>query len=180
MSARARLKAKSLLGRLTGFSVGVPVASVGLSWNVPADERDLVRRLLTFLEDRRVLYVAEYLEIPNHVTKSVLQIRAELTTILGQLPGDSRAAGALRAMRAACRKFLEEEHPDFRHVYLPGIGRPIRHEPGTDGGGTPGFFVALGELRATFGIHIAALAYEYQLDLEPELAAILPATETAN
>lgn len=48
----------------------------------------------------------------------------------------------------------------------------MRHR-GHDGE-LPGFFVALGELRAVFGIHIAWLAYEYQIDLEEQLTAILP------
>jgi hypothetical protein len=38
----------------------------------------------------------------------------------------------------------------------------------------PGFFVALGELRATFGVQIAALAVAYGIDVEDELASILP------
>jgi len=36
------------------------------------------------------------------------------------------------------------------------------------------FFAALGELRAVFGIHIAQLAVKYGIDVEDELAAILP------
>lgn len=169
MASRVRLKFKSLLSRLTGLSVGLD--GIGISWNPPMDEREQVRRLLTFLEDRRVLYVPEFLEVPDHVTTSVLEIRKEITATLQKLPQSSRAAASLKAMRAACRKFLEEDYPDFRHIYIAGPV-PIRHR-GRDGE-IPGFFVALGELRAAFGIHVARLAYEYQIDLDEELAAILP------
>lgn len=170
MPNRIRLKFKSLVSRLTGLSVGLD--GLGVSWNPPTDERDQVRRLLTFLEDRRVLYVAEYLEVPSHVSVSVLEIRKEITATLQKLPESSKAANILKAMRAACRKFLEEDYPDFRHVYIAGP-HPVRNHGRN--GELPGFFVALGELRAVFGIHIARLAYEYQIDLEEELTAILPA-----
>ncbi len=76
-------------------------------------------------------------------------------------------------MRAACRKFLTEPLPDFHHLshwHYPQWDRPdARMEA------SPGFFVALGELRAAFGIHLAFLATDYEIDLEAELAAILPA-----
>ncbi|MGH6983507.1 MAG: DUF6650 family protein [Stellaceae bacterium] len=65
---------------MTGLSIGLD--GVGVSWNPPTDERDQVRRLFTFLEDRRVLYVAEFLEIPSHVNTSVLEIRKEITARL--------------------------------------------------------------------------------------------------
>ena len=35
-------------------------------------------------------------------------------------------------------------------------------------------FAALGELRAVFGIHIGQLAVKYGIDIEDELASILP------
>jgi hypothetical protein len=38
------------------------------------------------------------------------------------------------------------------------------------------FITALGELRGSFGIHLATLATSYGLDMEDELASILPAT----
>ncbi len=40
-----------------------------------------------------------------------------------------------------------------------------------------GFFVALGELRASIGMQIANLASYYEIELEPDLAAILPAED---
>ena len=36
------------------------------------------------------------------------------------------------------------------------------------------FFAALGSLRATFGTLIAVIAVHYQIDVEEELASILP------
>ena len=36
------------------------------------------------------------------------------------------------------------------------------------------FFAALGELRGVFGLHIAKIAAQYGLDIEEDLASILP------
>jgi hypothetical protein len=166
---RRKIKAKSLVSRLSGFSL--PIIGGGLQWVPTESERDTVRKLLAFLEDRRTLYVEYCLEIEDQVAYSVLQIREELTKALQTLPDDSKANGPVRAMRAACRKFLTEPHPEFRNLARH-AHRPWGH---LDLEGGPGFFVALGELRATFGAQIATLAFAYGIDVEPELASILPA-----
>lgn len=171
---RGKIKAKSLAGRLSGFSL--PVIGGGVQWTPTKSERDTVRKLLTFLEDRRVLYVDYCLEMENAVAHSVLQIREVLTEILQALPEGSKSIGPVRAMRAACRKFLTEPHPEFknlaRHTY------PSWDRMNSEGG--PRFFVALGELRATFGAQIAALAFTHGIDIEHELASILPAEEESD
>lgn len=168
---KGKIAAKSLARRLTGFSLPF----FGVQWTPPTDEREIIRRFLTALEDRRVLFVPYHLEVVSQVTSSVLQTRELLTQTLQTLPETARAAGAVRAMRAACRRFLEEPHPDFRNL-------PPWHGRGRfdDEDGSPPFFVALGELRATFGTHIAALAYQYGIDVEGELASILPAPDDAS
>jgi hypothetical protein len=168
ISQKGRIAANSLVHRLTGFSLPF----FGVQWAPPADEREIVRGLLAALEDRRVLYVPYHLEVVSEVTSSVLQVREILTKTLQALPETSRASGSVRAMRAACRRFLEEPKPDFRNLMR---WRGSRH-PG-DEEWSPAFFVALGELRATFGTHLAALAYQYGLDVEPELASIFPSAD---
>jgi hypothetical protein len=101
-------------------------------------------------------------------------MRETLTKTLQTLPETSRAAGSIRAMRTACRRFLEEPMPDFRNLMRWHGGRHAGDEEGS-----LSFFVALGELRATFGTHVAVLAYQYGLDVEPELASILPSSDEA-
>lgn len=161
---RGKAAVRSLAHRLSGFSTPV----FGVSWNPPVDEREIVRRLLTALEDRRVLFIPMILEIPEQVTRSVLELREVLTGALQELPEDSPANGSIRAMRAACRKFLEDPRPEFRNVHP-------RHMYDRDAEGVgPEFFVALGELRAVFGAHIAALACSYGLEVEDSLATVLP------
>lgn len=171
ITKKGKIAAKSLGHRLTGFSLPF----FGVQWTPSADEREIIRRLLAALEDRRVLFVPYRLEVVSQVTSSVLRIRELLTETLQALPETARAAGSVRAMRAACRRFLEEPHPDFRNL-------PPHYSRGRFGDeeGSPPFFVALGELRATFGTHVAALAYQYGVDVEGELASILPPTDDAS
>lgn len=167
VTGRSKVKAKSLATRISGFSL--PIIGGGLQWRPTESERDIVRKLLAFLEDRRALYTDYFGEIEEYVEDSVLRIREELTKTLQALPEGSHAAGPVRAMRAACRKFLGENDAN--------LGRLERndHLPPSYMGGLPRFFVTLGELRASFGVQIAALAFAYDIDVEPELASILPA-----
>ncbi|MEW5772604.1 MAG: DUF6650 family protein [Thermodesulfobacteriota bacterium] len=163
------IKYRNILSRLTGFSTPL----FGVQWNPSEPEREIVRRLLTFLEDRRVLYVPRNLEVESEVEHSVLQIREELTKTLQYLSENSNASGSVRAMRTACRKFLTEPYPVFPNTPRRGERDwgPWMHR----GEFSDGFFVALGELRSVFGIHIATLSVSYGIDLEEDIASILPA-----
>jgi hypothetical protein len=79
---------------------------------------------------------------------------------LAKVGDASPAVPPLRAMRAACREFLTEPHPDFPHT---GQDRHHGRRAFRDG-----FFVALGKLRGTFGQQLAVLAYLYDIDIEAE------------
>jgi len=146
---------KKIALSLTGISTPV----FGISWNPPELERDIVRKLIVFLEDRRALFNPFDIEMPVYVDRSIIEIRHELTEILKILGENSDISQHVRALRAACRKFLDEITPQDRHRYG-------RHEAE--------FFAALGELRAIFGIHIAQLCVKYGIDIEPELASLVP------
>ncbi len=138
--------------RLTGFQTPL----FGISWTPPASDRESIRKLITFLEDRRVLYQDHHREITPHVTRSVLEIRDELTRTLQELSEDSAASPSIRAMRAACRRFLDETTKWHRDYMEPPI------------------WMALGELRGQFGLHLAQLCVKYGIDVESEIASILP------
>lgn len=150
-----KFKGKTLLSRLTGISL--PVVG-GVSWTPPIDEQRKASKFLTYLEDRRVLFHPYDMEIGDYVVQSVLDIRERLTADLEDINKSSVLGETLMAMRAACRKFLDEvQQPPNRRYYLE-----------------PNFINCMGELRALFGIHIARLAYVYDLEVGGELALILP------
>jgi hypothetical protein len=158
------MKFSEVARRLTGISCPI----FGLSWNPGVAKVASARQVLTYLEDRRVLYAPWEVEIPEHCVESILEIRHFLTDQLGHLDShDEDIAPHLRAMRAACRHFLSTSD---------GLrDGPARLQPWM--AGTPGWMFndALGELRAVFGIHIAQLSAKFGIDIEDELAVILPA-----
>lgn len=126
----------------------------GVEWVPPEPDRKIVRDVLTFFEDRRVLYNPWAWEMEREVTESVLRIREVLTDAIQRLGEDSTAAPAMRAMRAAGREYLNRERD--------------RHHNHHD------FTADLGRLRTLFGLQIAFLAYVYRIDLEEDLASIIP------
>ena len=68
-------------------------------------------------------------------------------------------------MRAACRKFLDSVTTDKRIVQF---GASTGHFASWQFNG------AVGELRGVFGIHITQIATQHGLDIEDDLAKIIP------
>jgi hypothetical protein len=157
------MKFSEVARRLTGISCPI----YGVSWNPGTAEVVYARKVITYLEDRRVLYAPWDVEVPGHCVESILDIRRFLTAELGQLDDkDDSIAPHLRAMRAACRQFLTTASTlDGGHGVRPWMG-------GFNGWR---FNDALGELRGVFGIHVGQLATKFGLDIEDDLATILPA-----
>lgn len=152
-----------IISRITGFSVPV----FGVSWNPPVAEITIAKQLVIFLEDRRVLYNDYELESPKHCAMSVLKIREYLTDTLKSLPSESKLEEHIRPMRNACRNFLDTVQDKNGHRLI------------VDNGFTGGpenwvFCTALGKLRADLGMRIGAIAVMHGLDLEDDLAGILP------
>lgn len=143
---------RDIASRITGISVPV----FGVSWNPPESERKIVRETFIFLEDRRALYNDFAHELDHEVSESVLAIRSELTASLRRLPEGSEAAPCFRAMRAACREYLDNARPR-------GLGGPFS------------FMSELGKLRAMIGVQVAYLAVKYGIDLDGELVSVIPA-----
>jgi hypothetical protein len=99
--------------------------------------------------------------MPSDCVASVIEIRRFLTSERRDLSDDALDA-QLSALCSACRKFLDS----VQRVPLP------HHS----GGGFQDwvFTTALGELRGVFGVLVAEIATKYRLDIEDELASILP------
>jgi len=109
---------------------------------------DIKRALSSALENQKEIIIKRQIEIFD----SVYQIRENISGILQELPENPKATSPLRSMRAACRKFLNNDC----------------HSSGNE------IAVALGELRGTFGAHLAILAVQYGIDINSELSSILP------
>lgn len=155
------MKFPDILRRLTGISTPI----FGVSWTPAEAEINVAKRLVSNLEDRRVLYNPNELELPPHCVHSVVEIRHLLSAELANLSDDSKLGSSIRAMRAACRKFLDDVQVDERIV---SYGAHPNHYASWH------FNSALGELRGVFGIHLAMIAAMYGLNIEDDLAKILP------
>ena len=154
--------------RINGFGITIPIFGVSLNWNPPESARTIARKVIISLENRRVLYDLYDVEDKGYCVRSIIEIRHFLTDqIIGSSEDDLEKN--LRAMRAACIKFLGK-------VDVPPASRNSKHS----------FRVhltlidALAELRAAFGLYIGILAAKYGIDIEEDLAKILPARDNDN
>src|SRR5437868_4133219 len=100
---KPRLLFQEIASKITGFSTPV----FGIQWTPPSKERDIAKSVVSFLEDRRVLYNPTELELPHHCISSVIEIRRFLTEKMDDLGQNCELAKNLKTMRAACRKFLD-------------------------------------------------------------------------
>ena len=151
--------------RLTGISCPF----FGISWNPSESERKVAQRVIRFLEDRRVLYNPSELESPRYCVESVCRIREYLTSEMQQIDSDSNLFSYMKAMRIACRKFLDRfSSKDDRFL----------DEARYNGNYSSWVFgSALGEMRGTFGNMIAQISAAYGIDVEDDLGAIIPGKE---
>lgn len=154
------MKFKEILKSITGISTPV----FGVSWNPPKTEKVVAKEVIAFFEDRRVLYNPSELEMPDHCVQSVMEIRNFLTGKIGALD-KGELCDSLKAMRASCRKFMDAvgANPDT-----------VKYGHHQGHWASWVFNSALGEMRGVFGIHTAKIAAMYGLDVEEDLAKILP------
>ena len=164
---RSRKVSAETARRITGISI--PFG--GLQWADPGpSDGEIVRKFIVFLEDRRVLFNAEHLEVVSQVEGSIHQIREECTKTLQGLTPGAFACQPIRAIREAGRRFHDAQNESFRFF---DDHRNHRHHDE----GSPGFFTALGAFRATVGYQVALLAAHYDLAIEGDLAGVLPTLE---
>jgi hypothetical protein len=122
-----------------------------------------------------VLYNEFEVEVPQHCVASVLEMRHFLTEVMMEHAQADELQKNLRAMRAACRRFLERMRIDPE-----GADSTIVRRAARQGLGFHDLLLnqALGELRGVFGIHVAQIAVKYGLEVENQLATIFPPEPT--
>ena len=154
-----KIRLAKILNHLTGISTPV----FGISWNPPQIERDTVQRLVTYLEDKRVLATpvsqaswALGVDVAvGRAVASVLEIRSRLGDTLEKLERDSELFKTLSIMREACRDFLEQmENPTYEQKV-----KILDH---------------IHQIRSVFGDQLTKLCVQYGIDIESDLVIILP------
>lgn len=144
---------KILRARLTGISLD------GASWEYKDGDKEIIRRVFLYLEDRRVLTQHPRRSIDDlpHIIQSVMDIRRYLTTQL-EIDGLSDAlVYSLRSMRAASRQFLDKVGPNGASVPDESVQAQL-----------------IGILQARFGEQLSPLAEKTKLDIDPALIEIMP------
>lgn len=144
---------------------GVSIPMFGLSWNPSTLEVDVAEKLVTFLEDRRVLYTFPPFEVFYATVNSVREIRSRLGESLESLKRSSELTILVREMQTACREFLDEvERID--PIDIDGWP-PSNIERRKD------FFASLVKFRRIFASIIAQISTRYGIDLEEDLAKMV-------
>jgi hypothetical protein len=162
------IKYREIISRIKKYKItGISTAVFGISWEIKDSDRKIVSKLISYFEDRRVLY----LQYEPHMKKancieSVLNIREYLTNEITQITPDSELIPILKYLRASCRKFLLRIEPfqnelDNLPEDVPSNAKFV-------------FSTALGELRASFGDTIAMLCTKYKINVSNDLGLILP------
>ena len=126
--------------------------------------------MIAEVEARRVLFSTYTNEIPDQCVASVLEIRAFLTGVIGAGGIADELEGPLRLMRRHCLRFLDrtgafEHGADGDRVLF---SQPRWHM------NDYWFGEALGELRTGVGMQVAVIAASFGLDVEDDLASVLP------
>jgi len=154
------MKFSEIASRLN--SVGIPWLSVG--WTPAKPDAAIARKAIRFLEDRRMLFNACAQEDPHHCYLSAIETRKAMTEALSDATEGSDLFKHLSAIRAACRRFLDSTQGSEERI---GPRDFCDFRSGE-------FFIALGELRASIGYHVALMASKWKINVENDLARVLP------
>src|SRR4051812_43453980 len=92
---------RKIANRLRGFGFEIPIVGGGVSaeWEPPALWETIAQEVITFLEDKRVLYNDFELETPDFCVQSVINIREHLTDQLQRMENKPGLPAHLRYMR---------------------------------------------------------------------------------
>ncbi len=161
------MKFSDILARVNGFSTPV----FGISWQPPTADIAVARRIIAEVETRRVLFSTFSNEVPDRCVASVLELRKLFTEILAAGGIGKELEGPVRIMRRYCVRFLDRvgasetrDAPGDRHLFRE--RQWMMHDYW--------FGEALGELRSGVTLPIAIIASSYGLDVDDELAQVLP------
>lgn len=157
------MKFESIYKNITGLSCPV----FGIQWNPPVIENIEAKRIVVFLENKRVLFNPSHIEDAQQCLNSVIEIRTFISDVLPPLSPNSPINKSMRRMRKSCLYFC-----DFvGHKKFSSFDHPVRISL---------LERELFKLRKCFGLSLAELAVAYGLEVEDGLASIIPFNNSNN
>ena len=147
---------------------GVSTPWLGVSWEYRESDADVVRRVFSFLEDRRVLYEPLNAQIFFYVSQSAAEIRQMLTRELGTGSVGEQLSESLQAIRMALRRFMDDLEKIEQRERSESLDALEIHDQQV---------LALGEMRGRVNSILALLAEKYKIEVAEELAAALQSPE---
>jgi len=97
-----------------------------VQWDPGTADVEVARKVIAFVETRRVLFSTYTNEVPEQRVRSVLEIRAFLNDVIGQGRIADELSGPSKLMRRHCVRFLERvgavERPEGATRHLPPQG----------------------------------------------------------
>lgn len=148
--------------RPTGFSIP---PGFGVQWEFAESDKEIARKAIIFLENRRLLFGERHMEDEMVCVRSAIEIRNRLTDLIPSAREGGGVEQSLRAVRAACTQFVNQ------------AGQEARNFRGFHGAGANPFGQALGELRSLVGIQLALLVDHYKFKVEENLLSIFPPSD---
>lgn len=146
--------------RLNGITIG-PVSG---QWERKDDDREIARRVVNLLADRRMLWKDFSREVEEHCVNSATQVRRDLGVLLDNPEISRYLAQRVSLIQGLFRSFVDD---------LDGEGVDSwRHR--WNSAGTDPLSMALGRLRGLVGVQVGALASDYDLVVPDDLAQIIP------
>lgn len=163
------MKASEILARLNGVST--PFG--GLSWVPPTSDVQVARKVIAFVEVRRVLFSTYSNEVPDQCVASVIEIRNFFTDAIGAGGIGDDLEQPLRLARRYCVRFLERVGVTEASLPVDASSRHLFRESRWQMHDY-WFGEALGELRAGVSLQIGIIAANYKIDIDDDLASIIP------
>lgn len=163
------MRFSEIVARVNGFSTPI----FGVSWTPATVDVQIARKIVAFVETKRVLFSTYSDEVPEECVRSVLEIRTFLTAEIGAGGVAGELVEPLRLMRRYCVRFLERVGATEDRRDPNAANRHLFRESGW-AMHDYWFGEALGELRAGVGLQIAIVAASFGLDVEDALASTLP------
>lgn len=163
------MKASQIAAKVNGFSTPF----FGVSWTPPVLDAEVAKKVIAFIEVRRVLFSTYTNEVPEQSVASVIAIRDFLTQVIGEGAIGEALELPVRAARRYCVRFLERVGATEASVPSDASDRYLFREPRWHMHDY-WFGEALGELRAGVALQAGIIAARFKLDIEDDLAAVIP------